>query len=483
MSSNDAFPKHSQNINAAGSPEVQMNENDKSADWIFVYAHDPDITTGLTLGLLAGRWNGFAYAGDDYALTDDAVNYVVVLRSTGVPSVSTSATNWDNTALYARVYKITTLDGVIDEVEDHRAGLYGVHGPGISPTQAELKGLTFTSDTDSTADSDPGNGLFKWNHATQASATVLYFDNQTADGVSLTTLWGNLGATGFIHLQQSDDATKWQLWRWTATPVDGTGYRKFTSTLQASGGSIADAKTVLATFTNDRVPTAANTDFQALTFTSDTASQTDSDPGNGVLRWNHATQASATILFIDNQTADGVSLTTLWASLGNGGYLHIQQADDATKWQLWKWTATPVDGTGYRKFTVALQASGGSIGSAKSCYLLFIPEQTFVPPRVTSEASNATPTPNASTTDVHIITAQAAAAAFANPTGTPVHGQPMLIRIKDNGTARALSWDTQYRGIGAALPPTTTLGKTMYIGMTYNSTDTKWDVMPYQNEV
>jgi len=102
--------------------------------------------------------------------------------------------------------------------------------------------------------------------------------------------------------------------------------------------------------------------------------------------------------------------------------------------------------------------------------------------RVVTEASNATPTPNADTTDEHTITAQAAAAAFAAPSGTPTEGQPMIIRIKDNGTARALTWDGIYRAIGVTLPTTTVLSKTMYIGMVYNNTDTKWDVLGVAQE-
>lgn len=102
--------------------------------------------------------------------------------------------------------------------------------------------------------------------------------------------------------------------------------------------------------------------------------------------------------------------------------------------------------------------------------------------RVVTEASNATPTPNADTTDEHTITAQAAAAAFAAPSGTPTEGQPMIIRIKDNGTARALSFNAIYRAIGVTLPTTTVLSKTLYIGMIYNSTDTKWDVLGVAQE-
>lgn len=102
--------------------------------------------------------------------------------------------------------------------------------------------------------------------------------------------------------------------------------------------------------------------------------------------------------------------------------------------------------------------------------------------RAVTEASNATPTPNADTTDEHTITALAAAAAFQAPSGTPTEGQPMIIRIKDNGTARALSFDAIYRAIGVTLPTTTVLSKTMYIGMIYNSTDTKWDVVAVNQE-
>lgn len=103
-------------------------------------------------------------------------------------------------------------------------------------------------------------------------------------------------------------------------------------------------------------------------------------------------------------------------------------------------------------------------------------------PRVASTASSATPTPNADNTDIFILTAQAAAAEFAAPTGTPVQGQAMMIRIKDNGTARALTWNAIFRAVGVVLPTTTVLGKTLYIGMIYNLTDTKWDVIGVSQE-
>lgn len=237
-----------QDIDASASPEVQINENFESADFAAVYSKRQEVTTGLTWGYRGGRWGGFAVSAGTLTLTNTATNYVVVLRSNGVISVSTTSTNWDNVLSYARVYKLTVAGGVVTAVEDHRAGPNGIFGA-IAGAAAELRGLTFTSDTDSTADSDPGAGLFKWNNATQASATALYFDDQTADGVSLTTLWGSLGESGMISLQQGDDSSRWQEWKWTAIPVDGPGYRKFTVTLQAASASaIQDDKLVLVDF-------------------------------------------------------------------------------------------------------------------------------------------------------------------------------------------------------------------------------------------
>jgi hypothetical protein len=118
---------------------------------------------------------------------------------------------------------------------------------GGSSGGTELKGLTFTSNSN-TADSDPGNGLFKWNNATQGSATQLYFDNLTADGIASNTFFASLRAEGFIYLQQSDDSSKWQLWKWTEKPVDGTGYYKFTVTLQSPVIALDYAKTVYTMF-------------------------------------------------------------------------------------------------------------------------------------------------------------------------------------------------------------------------------------------
>jgi len=104
--------------------------------------------------------------------------------------------------------------------------------------------------------------------------------------------------------------------------------------------------------------------------------------------------------------------------------------------------------------------------------------------RTTTIASSATPTPNVDITDIYTITALAEAAAFGAPTGTPVNGQKLIIRIKDNATARALTWNAIYRaGTDVALPTTTVISKTLYCGFIYNSTDSKWDLIAVTNNI
>lgn len=103
-------------------------------------------------------------------------------------------------------------------------------------------------------------------------------------------------------------------------------------------------------------------------------------------------------------------------------------------------------------------------------------------PRIATTTSSGTPTPDVSSTDIYILTALAAAPTFGIPAGTPLNGQKLIVRIKDNGTARALAYNAIYRAVGVTLPTTTVISKTLYLGMVYNSDDTKWDVIAVAQE-
>lgn len=102
-------------------------------------------------------------------------------------------------------------------------------------------------------------------------------------------------------------------------------------------------------------------------------------------------------------------------------------------------------------------------------------------PQIQSVTSSATVTPVFLNDQVN-ITAQAAGLTLANPTGTAIDGWGIAIRIKDNATARTITYGTQYRIVGTTLPTTTVVSKTLYLGMIYNAADTKWDVVSVAQE-
>lgn len=102
--------------------------------------------------------------------------------------------------------------------------------------------------------------------------------------------------------------------------------------------------------------------------------------------------------------------------------------------------------------------------------------------RVSTTTSASTLTANVDNYDMYVVTALAAGLTIDAPTGTPTHGKTLIYRIKDNGTARALTFNSVFRAVGVTLPPTTIISKIVYIGAIYNSTDSKYDVVAVNQE-
>lgn len=121
-------------------------------------------------------------------------------------------------------------------------------------------------------------------------------------------------------------------------------------------------------------------------------------------------------------------------------------------------------------------ASATNRGALSSADWTTFNDKASYTPRVQTVASSATVTA-VSTNDIVTITAQAVGLTLANPTGAFVEGQSLIIRVKDNGTARAITYGANFRAIGVTAPTTTTANKTTYIGCIYNSTDTKFDII------
>lgn len=176
---------------------------------------------------------------------------------------------------------------------------------------------------------------------------------------------------------------------------------------------------------------------------------------------------------VSSVSIDVSSKTFTYASATNLGWMvgsRLRAANSSTNWM--EGVVTSVSAT---SVTILVDLTSG-IGTFSSWNIALAGEKGQLTPRVQSVTSAATVTPNANSDDLVDITAQAVALTLAAPSGTPVNGQVIEIRIKDNGVVRAITWNAIYRAFGLALPTSTTAGKTMYVSCVYNSGATKWDV-------
>lgn len=96
--------------------------------------------------------------------------------------------------------------------------------------------------------------------------------------------------------------------------------------------------------------------------------------------------------------------------------------------------------------------------------------------RITTITSSATPTVNTDNCDCVTVTALAAAVTSmtTNLTGTPVNFDQLEYRIKDDGTARAITWGASFVAGPAALPTTTIVSKALHVWFEWDSVQSKW---------
>lgn len=159
----------------------------------------------------------------------------------------------------------------------------------------------------------------------------------------------------------------------SATAASGSA-----SAASGSATAAATSATNAATSATNAAASAsvAATSVAALGYTFSTTT-TDADPGGGTLRLNNASAAAATAAYVDNLDAGGATVTGLLDTLDDStntikGQLTLRAKASAAISYVYNVTGSVVDGTGYRKLTLAYVSGSGTLPTtADGIWLIF----------------------------------------------------------------------------------------------------------------
>jgi hypothetical protein len=216
-------------------------------------------------------------------------------------------------------------------------------------------------------------------------------------------------------------------------------------------------------------------------YLADTATTADADPGAGNVRWNHATQTAATVIYVDDVDTAAADLAALLATLQVGGYLHLQgegQAGAGT-WQSWEVTAI-TDAVGYTKIGVSLVASSGVAFVDDAAVLLSVQQPTPDPGVdrnvVSALATSGSVAINCDLGDYFTL------ALAGNVTGFTFSNLPaagkaisLMVRITQDATARTVAWPASFKWAGGTPGAvSTTAGAIDVLALTTFNQGTTW---------
>lgn len=279
--------------------------------------------------------------------------------------------------------------------------------------------------------------------------------------------------------------------------VGGTIFGNFNGS-----GSVTTA-TNFAAGTAGQVPYQSSVGVTAFTGPGTTGEILVSRGTSGPIYQNTLTLAGTTV-----STTTNTGALQVFGGVGIGGNLNVGGTIDGggvrtttsaspptgpTVGDIWYNTNNDViyrytnDGVGNYWIDISSAATAES-----SSTVTLLSTQTLINKRITPRVSNngATTTgvitPTGDSSDQYEILNISGPITIAIPSGTPTAGQKLIIRLKDDGVSRGLTWVTTaggYRVIGTTLPTSTTIAKNIYIGCIYNATDLYWDVIAVALEV
>jgi hypothetical protein len=284
------------------------------------------------------------------------------------------------------VWQVTSYDGTALVVNATAYGGSGAHADWVirasSPPGAPGKSTGYAYGwLTATTTSDPGSGNIKANNATFGSITEIYLSETDADSNGIAaalaaTLSGTSTKKAQIKLYDPVTPSNFMTFDVTALTDNGT-WDTLTVTPRSNGGAFTAALALRAEFVavGDKGDTGA---VPAVQFNYSTTTA-DADPGSGSFRLNNAAPASATAAYIDNNERGGTAVSAwldTFDDTGNStlrGTLFMFDPAVAATFYEFNVSGSVVDGTGYRKLTIAYVAGQGSFTNGGAVGFVFTP--------------------------------------------------------------------------------------------------------------
>jgi hypothetical protein len=352
--------------------------------YICITAHTSSGAVPISTNTDAAKWS----------LLVDAAS-----ATTSAAAAATSATAAATSATTATAKSVLTAADVVSTNAD--VVLTNADVVLAEAAKASAEGATgalafkFTFDS-STTMADPGTGELRLNHGTVASVTAIAFDAVSADTSNpdvsdYIASWDdgtNSTHEGYITIRKSGTPATYAVFSLTGAVTDSTGYLTAVVTHVDSNGTWTNGDTMYVSFarsgdkgatgstgstgsTGATGPGASGLHYQFETATAD------SDQGAGKVWLNHATVASATILYIDNDDNDGTDVsafTATWddsSATSDKGFIKIQARATPTDYAIFKLSATGTDNTAYWEFPVTHLVSAGTFSDTEVVDVFF----------------------------------------------------------------------------------------------------------------
>lgn len=238
-------------IQSQASKEITINAALDAASPATLYGRRQSTTSGLTFGYYGGRYNSAPIANGELLMTASTTSYVVALKTTGMVSVTTETSDWDNQNAYIRLYLIVTGATTITHYEDHRqvinvilGGLPGQHltgaGSDVPPQWAYPNWPQRRQAVDYTLmDADAGHHLLHPSDDTAARTFTLPANTSVAFAIGTEIPFINQHGAGKLTIAITDDVMR-------LVGTDETGSRTLAPNGIATAIKITDTEWIIS---------------------------------------------------------------------------------------------------------------------------------------------------------------------------------------------------------------------------------------------